>query len=138
MRFQHVLKHAVRGLVVTPLVMVAIGAAVLAFTAPRVPAPIAAIESAGDPLTAFAMAEPPARFMTARDGEKLSYRYYGGKPGAGVAVVVHGSSGTTVAMHGVATALSGRGISVYSVDLRGHGLSKGPGGRLGDIVYRGQ
>ncbi|MBW8735077.1 MAG: alpha/beta fold hydrolase, partial [Asticcacaulis sp.] len=25
-----------------------------------------------------------------------------------------------------------------SVDLRGHGLSKGPGGRLGDIVYRGQ
>ena len=138
MRLQHIAKHVLRSLVVTPVIIAAVGGGVLVFTAPKTPKPIAAIESAGDPLTAFAMAQPPAMFMTARDGEKLSYRYYPGKPGAGVAVVVHGSSGTTVAMQGVATALASRGISVYSIDLRGHGLSKGPGGRLGDIVYRGQ
>jgi alpha-beta hydrolase superfamily lysophospholipase len=138
MRLQSIVKHIARSLIVTPLVMASIAGGVLVFTAPKTPKPIAAIESAGDPLTAFAKAQPAARFMAARDGEQLSYRYYPGKPGAGVAVVVHGSSGTTVAMHGVAMALSARGISVYSVDLRGHGLSKGPGGRLGDIVYRGQ
>ncbi|WP_443751112.1 alpha/beta hydrolase [Asticcacaulis solisilvae] len=138
MHFQHVLKHLVRGLVVTPVVMAAVAGGVLVFTAPKTPKPIAAIESAGDPLRAFARQQPPARFMKARDGQTLSYRYYPGKPGAGVAVVVHGSSGTTVAMQGVSAALSARGITVYSIDLRGHGLSKGPDGRLGDVVYRGQ
>ncbi len=138
MHFRHVFKYLVRGLVVTPVVMAAVAAGILAFTAPKTPPAVVAIEKAGAPLRAFAMAQPPARFLTARDGNALSYRYYPGTPGGGVAVVVHGSSGTTVAMQGVASALSARGISVYSVDLRGHGLSKGPDGRLGDIVYRGQ
>jgi len=138
MPLQSIVKHIARSLVITPVVMATIAGGVLIFTAPKTPKPIAAIESAGDPLTAFAMAQPKARFLKARDGENLSYRYYPGRAGSGVAVVVHGSSGTTVAMHGVSTALSARGITVYSIDLRGHGLSKGPGGRLGDIVYRGQ
>ncbi len=138
MRLQPIAKHILRSLIIAPVVMAAVAGGILVFTAPKVPAPIAAIQKAGDPLKAFAMAEPAARFMTARDGNALSYRYYPGTPGGGVAVVVHGSSGTTVAMHGVASALSARGITVYSIDLRGHGLSRGPGGRLGDIVYRGQ
>lgn len=131
-------KHIIRGLVITPVVMAIVCAGVLMFTGPKSPPPIAAIESAGDPLTAFAMEQPPARYLTARDGAKLSYRLYPGHPGKGVAVAVHGSSGTTVAMHGVAKAMSARGMTVYSVDLRGHGLSKGPDGRFGDVVYRGQ
>jgi len=32
----------------------------------------------------WVLAQPPARFLTARDGEKLSYRYYPGKAGNGV------------------------------------------------------
>jgi non-heme chloroperoxidase len=132
------LKHIIRGLIITPVVMAAVAGGVLAFSAPQSPPPIVAIESANDPLAAFARQQPPARYMTARDGAKLSYRLYPGKPGGGVVVAVHGSSGTTVAMHGVASTLSARGATVYSIDLRGHGLSKGPNGRLGDIVYRGQ
>lgn len=132
------LKHIIRGLIITPVIMATVAAGVLVFTAPKSPPPIAAIESAGDPLAAFAVQQPPARYMTARDGAKLSYRLYPGKPGGGVAVAIHGSSGTTVATHGIASTLSARGVTVYSIDLRGHGLSKGPNGRLGDIVYRGQ
>lgn len=132
------LKHIIRGLIITPVVMATIAGGVLVFTAPKSPPPIAAIESAGDPLAAFAVQQPPAQYLTARDGAKLSYRLYPGKPGGGVAVVVHGSSGTTVAMQGVSTTLSTRGATVYSIDLRGHGLTKGPDGRLGDVVYRGQ
>lgn len=131
-------KHIIRGLIITPVVMATVAAGVLVFTAPKSPPPIAAIESASDPMAAFAMQQPPARYLTARDGARLSYRLYPGKPGGGVVVAVHGSSGTTVAMQGVASTLSTRGATVYSIDLRGHGLSKGPEGRLGDVVYRGQ
>lgn len=131
-------KHIIRGLIITPVVMATVAAGVLIFTAPKSPPPIAAIESASDPMAAFAMQQPPAQYLTARDGARLSYRLYPGKPGGGVVVAVHGSSGTTVAMQGVASTLSARGATVYSIDLRGHGLSKGPEGRLGDVVYRGQ
>lgn len=132
------LKHIIRGLIITPVVMATIAGGVLVFTAPKSPPPIVAIESANDPIAAYARQQPPAQYLTARDGAKLAYRIYPGKPGGGVVVAVHGSSGTTVAMHGVATTLSARGATVYSIDMRGHGLSKGPQGRLGDVVYRGQ
>lgn len=132
------LKHIIRGLIVTPVVIATIAAGVLIFTAPKSPPPVAAIESANDPFAAFARQQPPARHLTARDGAKLFYRLYPGKPGGGVVVAVHGSSGTTVAMHGLASAMAARGVTVYSLDMRGHGLSKGPQGHLGDVVYRGQ
>jgi alpha-beta hydrolase superfamily lysophospholipase len=76
--------------------------------------------------------------VTARDGGQLAYRYYPGKPGGGAAIVVHGSSGWSQASHGIAKTFATRGITVYAIDLRGHGMSPGPNGRAGDIVYRGQ
>ncbi|ESQ91172.1 hypothetical protein ABAC460_06315 [Asticcacaulis sp. AC460] len=133
-----VLKTLLRTVIITPLVLAAAIGGILTFTGPKTPPPIEAIESANGPLSVFAREQPAPQYLTARDGEKLAYRFFPGKPGGGVAVVVHGSSGTTVAMQGVAKTLSQRGVTVYSVDLRGHGLSKGPQGRFGDIVHRGQ
>lgn len=128
----------IRGAVAAPLMLIASAAGTLIFTAPPSPPPIAAIQGAGDFMRAFAKAQPAAQYLTARDGSKLSYRRYPGKAGAGVVIAVHGSSGTTVAMHGIGQAISADGPTVYSVDLRGHGYSLGPGGRLGDVAYRGQ
>jgi alpha-beta hydrolase superfamily lysophospholipase len=70
----------------------------------------------------------------ARDGSSLAYRLYPGRPGGGIAVLVHGSSGSGVAMHALGLALQAAGVSAYAVDIRGHGES----GRLGDIGYVGQ
>ncbi len=132
------MKRILRGLIVAPFLMAVLGAAVLTLTAPKPPPPIAAIQSVSPVMARYAREQPAPHFITARDGGRLSYRLYPGRPGSGVAVAVHGSSGNTVALHGLATALSARGITVYSVDLRGHGLSPGPDGRLGDVAYRGQ
>ncbi|WP_374300763.1 alpha/beta hydrolase [Ferrovibrio sp.] len=77
---------------------------------------------------------PPVSRIAARDGTSLAYRLYPGRPGGGIAVLVHGSSGSGVAMHALGLALRAAGISAYAVDIRGHGES----GRLGDIGYVGQ
>lgn len=131
-------KYLMRGAISAPFLVAGAMGGILMLTAPKAPPPIAAIQGASDFMSAFAQAQPPASYMTARDGAKLSYRLYPGKAGAGVVVAVHGSSGTTVAMHGIAEAISAEGPAVYSIDLRGHGYSEGPDGRLGDVAYRGQ
>ncbi|QCI65752.1 alpha/beta fold hydrolase [Phreatobacter stygius] len=77
---------------------------------------------------------PPYGFFTARDGTRLAYRLYEGRPGGGVAIAVHGSTGLATAVHAVGRALSAEGMNVYAIDVRGHGES----GALGDIGYRGQ
>lgn len=133
-----IIHHAVRGFLVTAVVMVAVAGAILVFDAPKAPPPIAAVQSVVGPYTAYAQELPPYRFLKARDGSTLAYHYYAGKPGGGVVVAVHGSSGSALAMHGIAKAFAARGITVYAIDLRGHGLSPGPNGRAGDVVYRGQ
>lgn len=76
-----------------------------------------------------------ARFH-ARDGTELAYRHYpAGAPASGqVAVVIHGSSGSSVAVHALAKGLAERGVETYAPDIRGHGAS----GTRGDIVYPGQ
>lgn len=132
------LKHLIRGLIITPIVMASIAGGILMFTAPKAPPPIAAVQGAVGALTAFNKDLPEYHYLKARDGGQLAYRYYAGKPGGGVAIVVHGSSGSSQSSHGIARALAGRGISAYAIDLRGHGLSPGPNGRAGDVVYRGQ
>ncbi|ESQ85809.1 hypothetical protein AEAC466_01135 [Asticcacaulis sp. AC466] len=132
------LKFLIRASIAIPLLLIAAIAGTLAFTAPKTPPAIAAVEKANDPFAAYARALPTYRYFTARDGTRLAYHYYPGKPGGGVAVVVHGSSGTSLAVHGLATAYAASGITVYAPDLRGHGMSPGPNGRLGDVVYRGQ
>jgi alpha-beta hydrolase superfamily lysophospholipase len=77
----------------------------------------------------------PERF-SARDGTWLAYRHYPTRGHATglIAVVVHGSSGSSPAVHALADALAARGVETYAPDIRGHGGS----GTRGDIAYVGQ
>jgi len=77
----------------------------------------------------------PERF-SARDGTNLAYRHYPARGAAveKIAIVVHGSSGSSPAVHALADALAARGIETYAPDIRGHGGS----GTRGDIAYAGQ
>ncbi len=81
-------------------------------------------------------AMPAPDHFTARDGTQLIYRHYPARsqPTGRIAVIVHGSSGSSIAVHALAEALARRGVETYAPDLRGHGGS----GTRGDIVYLGQ
>ena len=76
-----------------------------------------------------------ARF-SARDGTVLAYRHYPARATASgqIAVVIHGSSGSSVAVHALAKELAARGVETWAPDIRGHGAS----GTRGDIGYLGQ
>jgi alpha-beta hydrolase superfamily lysophospholipase len=75
------------------------------------------------------------RFI-ARDGTALAYRHYPARAQAvgKIAIVVHGSSGSSASVHALADALAARGIETYAPDIRGHGGS----GTRGDVAYIGQ
>lgn len=79
---------------------------------------------------------PPVLSFRARDGSYLAYRHYrAAAPANGrVSVLIHGSSGSSLAMHPLAKALAARGVESFVPDIRGHGAS----GTLGDIGYLGQ
>lgn len=79
---------------------------------------------------------PALERFSARDGTQLAYRHYPARgPARGkIAIVVHGSSGSSSAVHALAVALAARGIDTYAPDIRGHGGS----GTRGDIAYLGQ
>lgn len=79
---------------------------------------------------------PPLQRFFARDGTELAYRHYPARgPASGrIAVLVHGSSGSSVAVHALADALAARGVATWAPDIRGHGGS----GTRGDIGYFGQ
>jgi len=79
---------------------------------------------------------PPLSRFAARDGTDLAYRHYTarGTPGGKIAILVHGSSGSSVAAHALADALAAHGIDTYAPDIRGHGGS----GTRGDVAYLGQ
>ena len=79
---------------------------------------------------------PGLQRFHARDGTELAYRHYPAQgPASGqAAVLVHGSSGSSVAVHALAKALAARGVETWAPDIRGHGAS----GTRGDIVYLGQ
>jgi alpha-beta hydrolase superfamily lysophospholipase len=76
-----------------------------------------------------------SRFQ-ARDGTDLAYRVYPATaPDAGrIAILTHGSSASSAAMHALAKGLAARGVATYALDIRGHGHS----GTRGDIAYIGQ
>jgi non-heme chloroperoxidase len=76
---------------------------------------------------------PPITRYQARDGAALSYRLYQGGD-AQVAVLIHGSAGSSYDMHRMAEALLQRGVTVYVPDLRGHGANY----PHGDVAYLGQ
>jgi pimeloyl-ACP methyl ester carboxylesterase len=81
---------------------------------------------------------PGLQRFQARDGTWLAYRDYQPAPGAAVdrqvAVLVHGSAGSSQNIHAVAKALAAAGHRVAALDIRGHGAS----GTRGDIGYFGQ
>ncbi len=106
----------------------------IAASSPKTPPAMPAMEVAGQTMRGWAANLPPYQSFSARDGTAMSYRFYQGTPGGGVAVLVHGSTGLSASMDGVARTLNGSGFSVYALDLRGHGES----GTLGDIGFRGQ
>jgi alpha-beta hydrolase superfamily lysophospholipase len=79
---------------------------------------------------------PPLIRFSARDGTELAYRHYPARGAAGgkIAILVHGSSGSSPAVHALADALAAHGVDTYAPDIRGHGGS----GTRGDIAYLGQ
>src|SRR5262245_33287255 len=79
---------------------------------------------------------PALQRFSARDGTELAYRHYPARgPSSGrIAILVHGSSGSSVAVHALGDALAGRGVATWVPDIRGHGGS----GTRGDIGYVGQ
>jgi alpha-beta hydrolase superfamily lysophospholipase len=79
---------------------------------------------------------PGLERFSARDGTVLAYRHYPPRsPATGqIAVVVHGSSGSSIAVHALANGLAERGVDTYAPDIRGHGAS----GTRGDIGHLGQ
>ena len=79
---------------------------------------------------------PGIERFQARDGTVLGYRHYPARTPAiaQIAIVVHGSSGSSIAVHALAKGLAEHGVETYAPDIRGHGAS----GTRGDIVYLGQ
>ncbi|HKU05593.1 MAG TPA: alpha/beta hydrolase, partial [Bradyrhizobium sp.] len=79
---------------------------------------------------------PALQRFSARDGTELAYRHYParGASSGRIAILVHGSSGSSVAVHALADALAARGVATWVPDVRGHGGS----GTRGDIGYFGQ
>jgi alpha-beta hydrolase superfamily lysophospholipase len=79
---------------------------------------------------------PPLARFVARDGTQLAYRHYlpRGQAAGRVAILVHGSSGSSAAAHALADALAAHGVETFAPDIRGHGGS----GTRGDIAYLGQ
>lgn len=121
-------------LIVTLVLPVAGFGAMIALSSPRAPPAMPAMEAAGRTIGSWIQGLPPEQTFRARDGSALTYRLYPGASGGGVAVLVHGSTGFSASMDGVARALNGQGFTIYALDLRGNGES----GALGDIGYRGQ
>lgn len=79
---------------------------------------------------------PSLLYFQARDGSRLAYRHYVPREPTTdrVAVLVHGSSGSSLAVHPLAKTLAARGVESFVPDIRGHGAS----GMRGDIGYIGQ
>jgi alpha-beta hydrolase superfamily lysophospholipase len=98
------------------------------------PPPLASIFNTAGAVDRSTM--PGVQRYQARDGTELAYRHYTARGTAvgRIAVLVHGSSGSSIAVHALADALAARGVETYAPDIRGHGAS----GTRGDIAYVGQ
>jgi pimeloyl-ACP methyl ester carboxylesterase len=113
------------------VMLVAIGS-MIAFFPPHSPPPLEAI--AAPFRSADFSGVPQLRQYTARDGTQLAYRAYLAPNAAHTVVLIHGSSGSSLSMHPLAEFLQQQGMTVYALDIRGHGESD----QKGDIAYIGQ
>jgi alpha-beta hydrolase superfamily lysophospholipase len=116
-----------------------VGVAALVLTAMiavplKSPPPLASVADTARAVDRSTM--PGVQRFQARDGTDLAYRHYPARGGAvgRVAVLVHGSSGSSTSIHALADALAAHGVNTYAPDIRGHGDS----GTRGDIAYVGQ
>jgi len=106
----------------------------LAFSSPKAPPLLPFMSDTDQNFGALVSQLPKVQRFPARDGTMLSYRLYEGRPGGGVAVSVHGSSGSALSVHVMSKALADAGFTVYAPDFRGHGGN----GSSGDVAYVGQ
>ncbi len=124
-------KHILAALLAIPLLVGIALAGAIAFGTASPPPPMATVYDTVRRIDMSGL--PPLQRYTARDGATLAYRAY---PGGNerVAVLIHGSTGSSRNMNPLAKALNAAGATVYALDMRGHGDS----GRRGDIAYLGQ
>jgi len=117
----------------------AVGVVALAVTAMiatplRRPPPLSSISDTARAVDRSTM--PGLERFQARDGTSMAYRHYSPRAASvgRVAILVHGSSGSSTSIHALGDALAARGVETFAVDIRGHGAS----GTRGDIGYVGQ
>ena len=77
---------------------------------------------------------PPLQSLSVRHGSPIAYRTYGPADARDVVLALHGSTGSSAALHPLALTLSAAAMRVYVPDIRGHGAT----GRRGDLDYLGQ
>lgn len=125
------MRNLLRILAVLVLLVAAGLAGTIAFDRPQAPPPQLSVSTPFEKIDFSDL--PPVLHYTARDGAELAYRRYAGDPDR-LAVLIHGSAGSSTSMHAVAKALEAAGATVIVPDMRGHGRS----GPHGDITYIGQ
>jgi non-heme chloroperoxidase len=122
------------GFAVTLVVAIAILGGMIAFGTGKAPGPMQALSR---PFQNADMSGLPApKTLKARDGVALTYRVV---PASGatperVVILVHGATASSASMHPLAKALAAQNMTVYTLDIRGHGSS----GRRGDLDYPAQ
>jgi pimeloyl-ACP methyl ester carboxylesterase len=116
---------------VITVMLVTLGS-MIAFFPPHSPPPLEAIAAPFRNVDFSGV--PQLSQYTARDGTHLAYRAYLTPNAIQKVVLIHGSSGSSLSMHPLAEFLKKQGMTVYALDIRGHGDS----GPKGDIVYIGQ
>ena len=124
-------KHAVRGVGISLVAYGVIVGALIAFGTAKPPAVNPAITKPFADIDIQAL--PELLRYKARDGALLSFREYRAT-GSNVAVLLHGSAGSSVDMHPLALALQRAGVTALVPDLRGHGANR----PHGDVAYVGQ
>ena len=125
------LKRIVGGVCISLVVYGAIVGGLIAFGTVKPPAVNPAITKPFADIDTQVL--PELLRYKARDGALLSFREYRAS-GNNVAVLLHGSAGSSVDMHPLALALQRAGITALVPDLRGHGANR----PHGDVTYVGQ
>jgi pimeloyl-ACP methyl ester carboxylesterase len=125
------MKRFVIGTGISFVILFGVVAAMVGFGRVSLPPALASVT---DPFAKMNLSElPPVARYRARAGGELSYRAYQAG-GSEVAVLIHGSAGSSTDMHSMAKALRDSGVTVYVPDLRGHGANY----PHGDVAYLGQ